>query len=116
LAFIGGSIRSVWALELLLLLKRRPERAWATEDLVRELRASTMVVDESIEAFRTAGLISCEDGRCAYAPVAPVLSDLCDALEATYAERPVWVVNAIVSRTTKLQSFADAFRLKDDPK
>lgn len=116
LAFIGGSIRSVWALELLLLLKRDPARRWPPHELVRELRASTMVVDESIAAFTAAGLVSCEDGGCAYAPASPVLASMCDELEQAYRQRPVAVVNAIVSRTDKIQSFADAFKLKGDPK
>lgn len=117
LAFIGGSIRSVWALEMLLILKRDPGRRWTAADLVRELRASTMVVDESVQTFRTAGLVSCDEGGgCAYAPASPVIADMCDALEEAYRQRPVAVVNAIVSRTDKIQSFADAFRLKDDPK
>ena len=117
LGFISGSIRSVWGLELLLLLKRQPERAWASEELVRELRASTMVVDESLEVFRAAGLVMCEDdGRCTYAPASPVLAQLCDDLEKAYRERPVAIVNAIASRRDKIQSFADAFRLKDQPK
>jgi hypothetical protein len=114
LAFIGGSIRSVWALEMLLLLKRQPDRRWSPAELVRELRASTMVVDEGVEAFRAAGLISCDEDGCAYAPASPVLADLCEALEEAYRQRPVAVVNAIVSRTDKIQSFADAFRLKGD--
>jgi hypothetical protein len=116
LAFIGGSVRSVWALEMLLLLKRDPVRRWTPAELVRELRASTMVVDEGIAAFRTAGLVSCDDAGCAYAPASPVLAGMCDALELAYRQRPVAIVNAIVSRTDKIQSFADAFRLKDDSK
>lgn len=117
LAFIGGSIRSVWALEMLLLLKRDPARRWTPSELVRELRASTMVVDEGIRTFAAAGLISGDDDRgWAYAPASSVIAEMCDALDRAYRERPVAVVNAIVSRTDKIQSFANAFRLRNEPK
>lgn len=114
--FISRSIRSVWALELLLLLKKDPTRSWTPDDLVRELRASTMVVGESLDTFLAAGLVRCEAGACSYAPASPVVAELCDALEQAYRKRPVAVVNAIVSRTDKIQSFANAFRLRDEPK
>jgi hypothetical protein len=115
-AFIRSSIRSVWALEVLLLLKRQPDRAWTPEDLVRELRASTTVVADALAAFSVAGLVRAEEGAYAYGPASPVLGRLCEALDRTYRERPVAVINAIASPRDRMQSFADAFRLKDDPK
>lgn len=65
-----------------------------------------------------AGLIRPDtEGRYVYAPASPAIADLCSQLEKLYRERPVRVVNAIVSSPNdKLQSFADAFRLKGDPK
>ena len=38
-AFVREHVRSVWAVELLLLLKRAPDRAWPPEALTAELRA-----------------------------------------------------------------------------
>ncbi|MBC6983531.1 hypothetical protein H8B08_17430 [Caulobacter sp. 17J80-11] len=66
----------------------------------------------------TAGLIRTDaDGRHTYAPASPALAALCDRLQSLYRERPVRVVNAIVSSSgDKLQNFADAFRLKGEPK
>lgn len=63
-----------------------------------------------------AGLIRPDaDGRYVYSPASPAIGALCDQLEKLYRERPVRVVNAIVSSPNdKLQSFADAFRLKGD--
>ena len=116
LQFTRGSIRSVWALELLLLLKREPDRRWPHDELVRELRASTKVVTDSVQDFTAAGLVACEGETCAYAPASPLLAELCEALEQAYRRRPVSVINAIVSPKDKMQSFADAFRLKDDSK
>lgn len=116
LAFLKASVRSVWALELLLIMRRQPDRRWSVEELVRELRASTMVVREGLEGFVATGLVvSAPEGFC-YAPASPKLTGFADALDQAYRERPVWVINAIASRKDKMQSFADAFRLKDDPK
>jgi hypothetical protein len=114
-AFIRSSVRSVWALELLLLLKRTPDREWAADALVRELRASDTVVSDALSHFETTGLVRRGEGGYAYAPVSPVLAECCDALERLYRERPVAVVNLIASTRSKLQSFADAFRLKGEP-
>ncbi|HEY9217309.1 MAG TPA: hypothetical protein VIO94_04620 [Phenylobacterium sp.] len=113
LTFIREHIRSVWALELLLLLRRQPDRAWTQDDLVRELRASATLIASNLEALERAALIVREeDGRCRYAPAAPALARLCDELELAYRERPVALINVIASPADKLQSLADAFRIR----
>lgn len=113
LTFIREHIRSVWALELLLLLKRDPERRWTPDELVRELRASTPLIASNLQALQRAGLTACEeDGRCRYAPAASVLDKLSNELEAAYRERPVALINVIASPPDKLQSLADAFRIR----
>ena len=48
------------------------------------------------------------------APASPVLAGLCDQVADAYAERPVSVINAIVSPPDKLQGLADAFRIRGD--
>lgn len=118
LSFIRGSIRSVWALELLLLLRAQPERSWSTGALISELRASAPLVTDTVTVLSAAGLIRPDaEGRYAYAPASPTIAALCDQLARLYRERPVRVVNAIVSSPSdKLQTFADAFRLKGEPK
>ena len=113
--FIREQLRSVWALELLLLMRRQADRSWTPQELVGELRASQTLVTDNLTAFERAGLVRAgEDGRYAFAPVSPVLAALCDQLAAAYAERPVTVINAIVSPPDKLQGLADAFRIRGD--
>ena len=114
--FIGGSVPSVWALELLLFLRAHPERGWSREALVRELRSSITVVHDALGVFEASGLVRCEGGECAYQPVSEDLARLCDDLARLYRERPVAVINAITrSKSAPLQSFANAFRLKGPP-
>jgi hypothetical protein len=118
LSFIRASIRSTWALELLLLMRRQSPRPAAPEELVLALRATPGLVGSCLDQLQTAGLVVKEEsGLWRYAPAAPALDQLSGELEAAYAERPVAVINAIMTTPTeKLKSFADAFRFpkKDD--
>jgi hypothetical protein len=112
-AFIGASLGSVWALELLLLLRRSQPRRWTEEELVTEMRASSPLVAEAMVGLQRAGLINCNSEGCAYAPASEVIATTCDRLEAAYKNKPVTVVNAILATPKgKLQTFADAFRVK----
>ena len=115
--FIREQLRSVWALELLLLMRRRADRSWTPQELVGELRASPALVVDNLAAFERGGLVRAdEEGRYVFAPAAPLLVSLCDELDAAYRERPVTVINAIVSPPDKLQTLADAFRIRGDGK
>lgn len=112
LAFIRGAIRSTWTLELLLLLRKHAPRTLTPAELVLELRATPTLIASCLQQLTKAGLIVCEeDDACCYAPASPALGQLCDRLAATYAERPVAVISAIVdSPNDRLKTFADAFR------
>lgn len=113
LAFIRRNIPSVWALDVLVLVRRAPRRSWSASELVQELRASDAVIIGVLESFEREGLLTKgEDDRFSFAPVAQWVDDLTVALEQAYAERPVAVINAIASTDAKLQVLADAFRLK----
>ena len=115
LAYATASIRSVWALEMLLMLKRAPERAWSVDALIRELRSSQAVVNESLSNLRNAGLIT-EDGAGGYhySPASPELDQMATALEKIHAIKPMTVIKAIVSGPSdKLRIFSDAFKFKD---
>jgi hypothetical protein len=114
LSFIRGSIRSTWALELLLLLRARRPAALKRDQLVLELRATPHLISRCVSRLEEAGLVaSAADGACAYAPASPGLDDLCNRLAAAYAERPVAVITAIVQApSNRLKTFADAFRFR----
>ncbi|MDQ0466350.1 hypothetical protein QO010_004143 [Caulobacter ginsengisoli] len=112
LAFIRRSIPSVWAMDVLLLVRQAPARSWSAGELVGELRASDAVVMGALAGLQSEGLVAeGEDGRFRFAPVAAALEELTDALAQAYAERPVAVINAIVSNQSQLEALADAFRL-----
>lgn len=114
LSFVKEAIKSAWPLELLLLMRREPQAAWSVGELVRELRASTGVVQESLASLASADLVvTRETGFYTYAPRTSALSELVSALADLYARKPVTVMNAIFSSPTdKIRSFADAFLFK----
>lgn len=107
----------MWALELLLALRRDAQRCWSADELVRELRASQMLVNTNLRSFERSGLAMCDDSGCyRYAPAAPVLDALCGQLEAAYRERPVAIINLISRPSDAVQSLADAFKFRGKPK
>ena len=114
LRLIGSSFRSVWALELLLLLKRDP-RPFPPAELISTLRASDLVVNKALDELVAAGLVSMEEGGALYMPVGEATAKQIDEVEKLYAARPDAVRRAIVSATSSgAAAFADAFRLRKE--
>jgi hypothetical protein len=114
LRFIRSSFRSVWALELLLALKRE-QRVWTAAELVSSLRASELVVSKGLDALVAAGLASVTEDGAKYMPINPAVAECVDQLERLYAARPDAVRRAIVSASASgATAFADAFKLRRD--
>ena len=112
LQFIRSSFRSVWALELLLVLKRE-RRPWSSSELVATMRASDLVVSNALDSLLAAGLASLEGEGARYMPVNQQVMDYVERTEKLYATRPDAVRRAIVSASASgLAAFADAFRLR----
>jgi hypothetical protein len=113
LSLLRGSIRSVWALELLLLLRRNPGRDWSNSDLVSELRGSEVVVQEALAGFLGAGLLAQSDGHHRYRPAAPILDQWVEEIAQAYATRPSAIIREIFAAPgNKVQIFADSFRFR----
>jgi len=114
--FIRDFIKSVWHLELLLLLRRDPARQWGAESLVRELRSSMLIVADALKELDRAALLAHdENGNVQYRPATPQLDELVRRIELDYANSPILVTHTIWSAPSlKIQTFADAFRLKKD--
>lgn len=112
-AFIASSFRSIWALELLFLLKRQG-RPCSQQELVSSLRASPAVVDTALETLIAAGLAVVDAEAFAYMPASADVALLVEESEQLYRSRPNWMRRLIVASSNKgLVAFSDAFRLKD---
>jgi len=117
LDFIRRSIRTVWALRLLLMMRDSPCRIWSVGELVGELRASEAVVSGALIGFEHDGLVARTDGGgFRFAAKGASLDELCDALAEAYRERPVAVINAITWPEDQIHSLAEAIRFRDRPR
>ncbi len=114
-SFLQTRIRSVWALELLVLLAREPTRMWQSDELVREMHSSTVVVDQPLNNLQPVGLVErTTEGGCRFAPVSAELKELAGKIEEVYAAKPTAIIKAILTAPDdKLRTFADAFKFRE---
>lgn len=115
LDFAAASFRSVWALELLFVLRRHRGRVWQASEIIAELRSSRVVVAEALNNLTTVGLVFEEGkGNYRYQAKLEALDELVADLEKLYALKPASVVRKIVTTpNAKLQILSDAFRIKE---
>jgi hypothetical protein len=112
-AFVRDNLRSVWAMELLLLLHRAPERRWRPSELVRELRASDTLINDNLNLFQQHGLAVAEDAGWRFAPANRMLEELTERLARAFRERPVTTMG-LVTGADPIQSLSDAFKIRGD--
>jgi hypothetical protein len=114
--FVRTTFRSVWALELLILLRQDPARALTSDEMVAALRGSQLVVAQSIEMLAAGGLILVGPaGEARYAPASAGTEALVAETERLYARSPNAVRRMIVAAANPgASAFADAFRLWKD--
>jgi hypothetical protein len=117
LAFISSNFRSVWPLELLLVLRQEALRAWPVDKLVRELRASSTALTEGLAALRRSGLARVDQqGAYRFEASSAEAAELGRELIDLYNRKPRAVMRAITSAPNeRIQTFADAFRIRKDP-
>ena len=114
LDFAASSVASIWALELLLLV-RHDRRAWSSAELMGQLRGSDLVIAQCLHRLQVVGLIVEESGSYVYRPSSSQTDNLANELEKLYRLKPVTVISAIANAPQrKLQILSDAFRLKKD--
>lgn len=116
--FVRKSLGSIWALEVLLFVRRRAPDPVTVEAIDRELRATPYLVRRMVDHLVGEQLVQRELGDLVrFHARTPELERLCELLETASRERPIGLRDAIVgSHDTKLRTFADAFRFKDSAK
>ena len=114
--FIRVTFRSVWALELLCILRKQPDRALSHAEMVAGLRGSDAVVTRSLASLLAAGLVLTEaDGSARYAPAGASLDAQAAAAVDMYRVSPQAVRRLIISSANPgITAFADSFRLRKD--
>ena len=114
LSFAASSFRSIWALEVVLLLKN-DRRNWSRAELVAALRASELVVNNSLDGLLAAGMASADEQGATFMPANEQIAERVDEIERLYRSRPNAVRRAIIAAgATSAAAFADAFKLRRD--
>lgn len=113
-SFIRSTFPSVWAIELMCLLRSQPAEAWKRDALVAAMRSSELVVAQSLRSLHAAGLVAVDgENAVRFLPASESLDALAGAAEALYAQRPDFVRRAIVSTASSpARRFAEAFKLR----
>jgi len=115
--FIQATIPSVEAAELLLVLVRRHDAELNAAAAVAELPRGVALAEAQaaglLETFQARGLVARAPGGFRYAPSTGELRAHAEMLAQAYNQRPVTLIRIIYAlRDTKIQSFAEAFRLR----
>jgi DNA-binding HxlR family transcriptional regulator len=100
-------LKSVWALEILLHLREQPGRIRSAQKIVSELRATTALVENTLESLERSGLIALHEAGYSFQPASPVLAKFCEELAAIYRERPVALINLISAPGDQGRAVAD---------
>lgn len=114
--FILKSIDSVAELEALLLLRANSQQKWNTNSVAKRLYINEQQALPLLSSLCGQGLVVLnENDEYAYQPVSADLTELVDSLAEIYARHLVPVTNLIHSKPrTRMQEFADAFRIRKD--
>jgi hypothetical protein len=114
-SFIAAYVGSVEELEIVLLLHAHPRRAWSAEGVANELRLDASSAAERLAEFARKGLVSHDTSGFTYTPPDTKAREGLAALARIYPTRRNAVIRLIFSRPNeKVQTFADAFRLRKD--
>ena len=104
----------MWALELLFVMKRKPDW-WSSPDLVLELRGSDAAIADALQRLKSAGFVVEDQARYRYQPATHDKHEMADQLQDLYGIKPLAVVSTIANAPNrKLQIFSDAFRIRKD--
>jgi hypothetical protein len=115
--FLEERIHSVAQLELLLLLRSNPAKAWTLDEASRALAVPAEMAGSQLGELQVAGLLESmgNPSSLRYRPQTRELDELVASLAQLYQERRVSVITLIYSKPVdKVRTFADAFRLRKD--
>ncbi len=117
--FIVDNLSSVEELEVLLLLRSRPDKEWNAAEVSQALYTQPAAAAMRLNDLRSHGLLTSRKEASElyrYHPRTADLEPLVSRLSEAYRERRVAVITLIYSKaSSQVQAFADAFKLRKDP-
>jgi len=112
---IGEHIHSVEQLEVLLLLRREPEREWTASDVAVELATLPQSAADRLEDLARRGLLLKAGESYRYDRSDHGRDAVVGELEDVYGRRRVSVIGLIFSKPSEtIRTFADAFRIRKE--
>ena len=115
IAFVRQRIKSVWTLELLLLLRRNSAQPILCSQLIRDMRATPGLIERGLRELGAAGLVVSDGQSARFVADSPDLNRLCEAMDTALRERPVAMRDVILSPTTRRSDRGDSLSGKDQP-
>ena len=112
--FLHQHIDSVEQLEVLLLLRRSPERGWTSDEVASTVYSHPTSVVRRLALLLGQGLLRETEAGCyQYAPRTAELHAAVTHLDEMYRERRVAVITLIASKPVQnVRAFSDAFRIR----
>jgi hypothetical protein len=118
--FIQEKIDSIAQLEALLLLRSEPNGTWSSSTLAQRLYTGEQETVDALERLCADGLTIASGSNPTvyrYEPVSQELRDLVDRTADVYSKHLVPITNLIHTKPkTRVQEFADAFKIRKDEK
>jgi hypothetical protein len=111
--FINKNITSVEQIEVLLILHANPDRVWTVSEISAILRSSPYAIESRMPGLISAKLAKALDAGFQYTASGRTHAFV-EMLQAEYTARRFSVIELVFSKGDPLQSFADAFRLKEE--
>ena len=116
--FITDRVRSVEALQVLMLVVQSPQRWWDAAAVRRETGLSAAAASRILQQLASANLLDIKvtgDVRYQFAPGTPELDATARLVSDLYCRTPVAIVSALPGMHRRsLADFADAFRIRRD--
>lgn len=115
-SFLLQRVDSIAQLEALLLLRAHPGLVWSAETLAKRLYITAHETAAVLDYLHASGFlvaVAASPGGYQYQPASPDLARMLDWVAELYARYLIPVTQLIhAKRTTRVQEFADAFKLK----
>lgn len=105
--FVGTSITSLWALEMLTLLHGNGSQPVSRGQLVRDLRGTPRLIRTLLDELASAGLVELDGRGARFRPRTRRLGELSAALIKANLERPLAVRTAIAMTRVNLGGLPD---------
>lgn len=112
--FIQSQFPSIWALEVLIFLRDHSSVVWTQEQLVTDLRASSVIITNALHCLQAGGLVQINEHAAArYAAASEDLDLLVAKVIELYKHKPTAVRSLIInSYSGALSAFSESFSFR----